>query len=397
MGPYRFGFVMEQTLGHATYHRRLAQLVAEDPTVCATWLAVAPWEDDRWARMPVVGRNFSLSLSLRARDRLRCDPDVSAYDALFFHTQSTAMFSLGLARRYPVVVSLDATPLNMDTVGPGYGHRPDRPGPVGRLKRRWYRSVFGGAAALTTWNHWARESLVRDYGVQPGRVEVIPPGVDLAEWCPGPRAGEGRAVPRVLFVGRDFARKGGEVLLEAYRAAPADRYELDIVTEGDVPAMGPGVRVHRGLSHDRPALRRLFLEADLFVLPTLAECMPLVIIEAMACGLPVVATRLAAIPEQVVHDGTGLLVPPRHPGALARAVGALVTDPARRRALGSAGRARAETLFDGRRNTRALLDLLKGCADRGARRHTPERGWPGPDLPPSEQTNCHARQGHPTR
>jgi glycosyltransferase involved in cell wall biosynthesis len=141
------------------------------------------------------------------------------------------------------------------------------------------------------------------------------------------------------------------------------------------------VWVHRGLSHDRDFLHRLFLEADLFVLPTLADCTPLAITEAMACGLPVVSTRLAAIPEQVVHGETGLLVPPGDPGALARAVGALLDDPARRRDLGSGGRARAERFYDGRRNARILLDLLKGCADRAARRRSPNRGRPGLDRP----------------
>jgi glycosyltransferase involved in cell wall biosynthesis len=143
--------------------------------------------------------------------------------------------------------------------------------------------------------------------------------------------------------------------------------------------------VHRGLSHDGDSLRRLFLEADLFVLPTLADCTPLAITEAMACGLPVVSTRLAAIPEQVVHGETGLLVPPGDPGALARAVGALLDDQAHRRDLGSAGRARAERFYDGRRNARALLDLLKGCADRAARRHSPRRGRAGPDRTPPER------------
>jgi glycosyltransferase involved in cell wall biosynthesis len=214
--------------------------------------------------------------------------------------------------------------------------------------------------------------------------------VDLAEWCPGSPVGGEHAVPRILFVGSDFARKGGAVLLQAYRWALGDRCELDIVTQGDVPTAGPGVRVHRGLSQDRPLLRRLFLDADLFVLPTLADCMPLAIIEAMACGLPVVATRQAAIPEQVIHDETGLLVPPGDPAALARAVGALVDDPGRRRAFGTAGRARAERLFDGRRNARDLLDLLKRCADRSSRRHSPHRGRPGADRPTPERT----RPGH---
>jgi hypothetical protein len=86
----------------------------------------------------------------------------------------------------------------------------------------------------------------------------------------------------------------------------------------------------------------------------------------------------------VVHGETGLLVPPGDPGALARAVGALVDNPARRHDLGSAGRARAEQFYDGRRNARALLDLLKGCADKAARGHSPCRGRPGSDRPPPE-------------
>ena len=110
-------------------------------------------------------------------------------DVLFYHTQATALFSLRLARRVPVVVSLDATPINMDSVAARYGHRPDGPGPAGRLKRVLVSAAFSRAAALTTWNRWARESLVRDYRVDPGKIGVIPPGVDLDAWRPAPRGG----------------------------------------------------------------------------------------------------------------------------------------------------------------------------------------------------------------
>jgi glycosyltransferase involved in cell wall biosynthesis len=367
---YRIGFVIEQTLGHASYGRNLERWATEDPAIRPTWLPIPCWEDDRWARWPLVRRNLSLTLSLRARDRIRGGRERPGYDALFFHTQTTALFSIGLARRLPVIVSLDATPLNMDTVGAGYGHRPDAPGPIGGLKLRWYRGLFLHAAALTTWNRWARDSLVRDYGIAAEKIAVIPPGVDLDAWPPaGVRPDPARRV-RILFVGHGFARKGGHVLLEAFGAGLAGRCALDVVTGDAVPSAGDAVRIHRGLTHDDPELRRLFAEADLFVLPTLADCMPLAILEAMASGLAVVATDVGAIAEQVVDGETGLLVPPGDPTSLARAIRALADDPALRRAFGAAGRRRAERLFDGEQNYRALAGVLTRCIIA--------RGRPGP-------------------
>ena len=365
MPACRIGFVMEQTLGHAMFHRNLEHWARRDSTIRPSWFPVPYRRADRWARIPLVRSNMSLLLSLRARDAMASGGRAeSRFDVLFFHTQATALCAPGLARRLPVVISLDATPLNMDTMGAGYRHRPDQPGPSGLLKRSFYRRLFGRAAALTTWSRWAGDSLVRDYGVAPGKVAVIPPGVDLDAWRAdrsGPRA-PGPA--RLLFVGGDFARKGGDVLLDSFRSGLSGRCELDIVSMGDAPEGGPSARVHRSLSPADPEMRRLYGRADLFVLPTLADCSPLAILEAMAAGLPVVASDVGAIAEQVVDGETGLLVPPGDGRALARAIDSLVDDPGRLRAYGAAGRLRAERLFDGRRNYQALASLLKRCARR---------------------------------
>jgi glycosyltransferase involved in cell wall biosynthesis len=305
---------------------------------------------------------MTLLLSLRARDEIRLRREEPRPDVVFFHTQTTAFCSLGMDGDLPVVVSLDASPKNMDSVGAGYGHRPDTTGPVGRLKASCYRRLFNRAAALTTWSHWARDSLIRDYSVDPGKIVVIPPGIDLDEWRPEtvPR-GESRT-SRLLFVGGDFVRKGGEVLLDAFRAGLSERSELDVVTRSNRPESGPKVRVHRGLTHTCGEARRLFEKADLFVLPTLADCSPIAILEAMACGLPVVASSIGAISEQVVHGETGVLVPAGDPEALSKAVAELLDDPSRLRAYGAAGRLRAERLFDGFRNYTSLVGLLKSCA-----------------------------------
>jgi glycosyltransferase involved in cell wall biosynthesis len=372
---YRIGFVMEQSLGHIAHHHNLRRWVAEDPAVCPTWIPVPCWQDDRWSRMPFVGRNYSMHMSLRASGAVRAVRRGRGLDGLFYHTQTIALCSLGAMRRIPTVVSLDATPLNMDTVAVGYHHRPAKNDPADWLKFRWVRGAFRAAAALTTWNRWARDSLVTDYGIHPGKVRVIPPGVDLAAWRPGGGAHGARRPARLLFVGGDFERKGGSVLLRAFRDGLSGRCELDVVTNHEAVPGGEGVRVHRGLAPNSPELRALFRDSDLFVLPTLGDCTPLVLIEAMASGLAVVATDTGAIPELVLDGVTGVLIPPRDPNALAGAVLSLLDDPTRLRAFAAAGRSRAERLFCAERNSRALVDAVKQAVDehRGSGGGSPSR------------------------
>jgi glycosyltransferase involved in cell wall biosynthesis len=387
---YHLGFVMEQVTGHITHHLNLARRVAEDPAVCPTWIPIPYRDDDLWSRLPLVRRNWSLLLSLRARQRVGWAARHQPLDGLFYHTQVTALCSLGLMRRVPTVVSLDATPLNMDSVGAGYCHRAATAHPVDQVKFRWNRALFRAATALTTWSCWARDSLVRDYSIAAEKIAVIPPGVDLDEWRPGDRGGA--RVPRLLFVGGDFTRKGGSVLLEAFRAGLSNRCELDVVTRDPTLRSEGPLRVHRGLAPNDPALKRLYREADLFVLPTLGDCTPLSILEAMASGLAVVATRIGAIAEEVEHGVTGLLVPPGDAAALAEAVAGLVDDPPRRRACAVAARRRAERLFDAGRNYPALIDLVKQCAEGRARRASAPHGVafsvPGSGR---ERTVCEAR------
>lgn len=366
----RFGFVMEQTLGHVTHHKNLARWVTEDASLCPTWMPIAPEKADRWERVPVLRNNWSLKASLRARDALQDALRREPLDALFLHTQTVALFAVPFMRRVPSVVSLDATPLNYDTVGAEYGHSAGNTGWLERRKYQWNRATFHAAAGLVTWCQWAKDSLINDYGVPAENITVIPPGVDMELWSLERTAREetpGRKL-RLLFVGGDFARKGGKIVVEAFRAGLQGVCELDIVTreagvEEQVSGL-PGVRVHRGLTANSKPLRDLYAAADLFLFPTLGDCLPIAVMEAMAAGLPVVATSVGALREEVEDGVNGLIVPPRDVGAIVEAIRSLTEDATRRRTMAAASRAMAETRFDARKNYTALLSLMKACAGK---------------------------------
>jgi glycosyltransferase involved in cell wall biosynthesis len=264
-------------------------------------------------------------------------------------------------RRVPSIVSLDATPINYDSVGAAYNHRPAGDGFVDRQKYALNRSSMHAADALVSWSDWAKRSLVEDYGVEPAKVRVIAPGAAPMYFEIGQRRqakSAGRL--RVLFVGGDFLRKGGDVLLEAARAL-GDRVHVDVVSNADVPAQS-NVRVHRGVTANSPELLRLFEQADVFVLPSIADCLAVVLMEATAAGLPIITTDVGALGEAVVDGGSGLIVPTRDVKALKVGLERLAEDAPMREQMGRAGFDLAREKFDAEHNNRALLDLATEVA-----------------------------------
>lgn len=364
---YRFGFVMEQNLGHRTHYRNLLRYVRTDDTVAATWMPIEFDSPGMISRLPVVRNNWSLRASLLAWNAVRRTRSTTHLDAVFYHTQVTSLLS-PLLRNVPTVVSLDATPINYDTVGKFYGHASG--GRLESFKYRTNRRAFAHATALVCWCQWAKDSLVRDYGVPEDKVTVIPPGVDLAQW---PRhTGDSRLrssfdrKPRLLFVGGEFERKGGNILLECFNRYLQDDCELHIVTQSPV-APSRNVYVYHNVTANSDTLLRLYSEADIFVFPTLADCAPLAVPEAMAASLPIVTTRVGAIPEMVGDGEQGRLVEPGDPDALGHALLHLIEHPDQRARMGERGRVRVEDAYDARANAHRLLNVLKSATD-GAHR-----------------------------
>lgn len=354
---------MEQTLGHRSHTGTLKKGVEADPDISADWfLAEFETKGIPWS-WPLVRHNWSLRGSLRAWQGLR-QFAAKPVDALFIHTFTITLFAKKFVERIPTVLSTDATPENYDQVGSWYGHRV-QPKPIESAKKRLRARVLQKAAAVVTWCDWAKASLVEDYGLDADNVHVIAPGTEIANFKFGAeRRVNGREGPvRLLFVGGDFDRKGGNVLLQAYRSAFRGRAELHLVTQEEV-AEERGVFVHRGLSANSPELLSLYQNADIFVLPTLGDCFPVVLGEAMAAGLPIVTTDVGALREAVENERNGLIVPAGDDVALVSALNVLADSPEVRVGMGRAGRRIAEQRFDSARNAQRVLAVLKGVCER---------------------------------
>lgn len=357
---YHIGFVLEQALGHVTHSQNLRANVLHDRQVRALW-GLIPWETVGLARhIPVYNTNWTVRAGLRARHALQTMARDTVIDALFFHTQVSAVLARDWIARIPSVISLDATPLQYDTLGQFYNHTS---GPRWFEQVKWHiqRDCFQAARWLVTWSEWARQGLITDYGVAPERVHVIPPGVNVEEWA-APITCEAEQGPvKILFVGGDLERKGGRVLLEAFTALRPLGAELHLVTHA-VVAPAPGVYVYHHMTPNSPELRRLYQTCQIFCLPTSGDCLPMALAEAAAAGLPCVSTRLAGIPELVRDGEGGALVAPGDATALAEALHRLVQDPQLRLHQGRAAQAHVARHHDARRNAARLLALLKQTA-----------------------------------
>lgn len=207
---------------------------------------------------------------------------------------------------------------------------------------RWISTLFLRQADLVIGGGgYAIVNRIRKMGVSMQRIRSINPGTELGfirrtmRKPRGPKNGE----PNLLFVGRFHPNKGLEYLVEALHLLRTNTWHLNIVGDTSynlsygkriknmIQRLGVADRVsYLGRITDVNELRKIYEHADIFVLPSVEECYPFVLLEAMSTGLPIVATDVAAIPE-IVKDGVqGIIVPSKNPQALADAIGKLIND-----------------------------------------------------------------------
>lgn len=337
---------LEQTLGHRAHGQNLEAAVAGDANVDVLRV--------RYPEAPRLRIPWALRGSSQARRLLN---GAGRRDVTLFHTQTISLLAPAATRGRPYLVSIDATPAQVDEMGRWYRHR-RLPAPFEWAKSAWYRRVFAGAAGMVAWSGWAAASLSGRYGVPRDRILVVHPGAGPAFFeLQRPPANR---LPRILFVGGDFERKGGRHLLDAFDRLHG-RAELVCVTDAHLPYM-PGLTVERGVTPGSERLLAAFAAADIFCLPTLGDCTSVAIGEAMAAGLPTVTTRVGSNAE-VVRDGEhGLLIEPGSTRALSAALDHLVGDGAARARMGAAARAHARDCLDAAANARRILAHMRDAA-----------------------------------
>jgi glycosyltransferase involved in cell wall biosynthesis len=211
-----------------------------------------------------------------------------------------------------------------------------------------------------------------------GRVRRLDNGVDPAEFATGPKETD---PPVLAFVGTVCERKGLIDLLDALRRierAHGGSLPLRVLIVGDGRQEGPGAfeRVRSAYSAsgldnvvfegvlDRRHVVDVLARSSIFCLPSHREGFPLSILEAMAAGVAVVATRVGDIPRVLDHGGAGLLVEPHDVDRLGAAIELLLREPEERRRLGAAARERAEREFGYGRMRQSLYQLYVGLSDR---------------------------------
>ena len=233
-----------------------------------------------------------------------------------------------------------------------------------------------------------RDALIRS-GVDAARIRVIPSGIDLAPFdAPFDRAalraklGIAETDVLALQVAALAPHKSQKTLLQAMAVMRPRHPNLRVWIAGEGPLRDALLREHASLGLGesvrflgfREDVTDLLRAADLFVISSHLEGLGTSILDAMAAGLPVVATRVGGIPEAVTDGETGILVPPFVPPMLAQALSELAGDPERRARLGEAGRQRAR-LFSADRTEELTRELYEEILARSATR--PEGGSTG--------------------
>src|SRR5437763_6620511 len=259
--------------------------------------------------------------------------------------------------------------------------------------RRWYgflrmqARVARRMPRIVTVSESSKRDIAADMGVATERMSVVPVGVDTDHFRPLPNVA--RVPGRIMTTASaDVALKGPGPLLEAVAKVRTERHaELVVVGKprdgSSIPAtidrlgLDGAVRFVSGV--DPARMVELYAEAEVAVVPSLYEGFSLPAIEAMASGVPLVATTGGALPEVVGPDGrNALLVPPGDPGALAGAIGRVLDDAALRQRLSAAGRAHVLDRYTWAATARGTVEQYRLAIDEQARTESPPtfvRSW----------------------
>jgi glycosyltransferase involved in cell wall biosynthesis len=348
--------------------------------------AALPELGDRLVRADLLQNLYLASLRLRAPaalseelaylSKIRLDQvsekPARASDVFLFYNGAGLRTSrrLGATGAVRVVEAVNSHVLEQQEIM-GEEHRRLGLPPPRFHRRETARRVaeYALADAVLCPSGFVKESFVRR-GFAAERVFVVPYGMTLAETANEPAPARDDPF-RVLYVGQISPRKGLRYLFEAFSALRHPSKELVIVGPTAHPSgienvAAPAGTVFRGVLKGE-ALARAYLQASVFVLPTVEEGLALVLGEALSFGAPVIATDQSGAADLFEPGREGFIVPIRDPGAIAEKLQQLADDPALREQMSAAARERARTLGGWESAGQKLVETLTGLGEkRGA-------------------------------
>ncbi len=378
-GPERSLFVVEYALGHRTHARFLEQHLAEDERFDASVM-----------RLPRPGRlaDFLAHLQVPPIHRLGLDGWVwwlmqykrhqllrswkssgqnpANLDLLYIHTQTAAAALLDVPTTVPAVVSIDLTWKLAFRESRYFGKSPAFL-PVYGLEK----AIYERADLVVSFSDWAAQSVIEDYKIPASKVQVVRNGVTLPPPAVQPAAAtspNGASEPpmmRLGFVGNQFQRKGGDLLLRLHQDRFADRAHLTIVSnDAPKPEKLGDLRNVEFLSEVPwdELMSKVVPGFDLFVFPSRFDYSPYAVIEAMTAGVPVIATRVGSVPEMIEDGYNGFLVNPGSQAQLADRIEWALANRDALPAMGERGRQRAAAAYAAEKNYPYLIDVLYSVA-----------------------------------
>lgn len=364
-------FVNENTLGHSSYLPRFVDCLNSHPEwgCRAVRLDATPLPPElRSAERGIRGLSrFGLdwqmtrwrkAASTHAASLLRTAHSERKLDAIVVNTQSVGLEIPPHLPEVPCWVALDAT---FEQLARSPWFTPTRwarwfhPFTLRWLRRR-ERELYAHAKGFLPWSRVAAQSLREEYRIPDELIHVLPPS--LSDPAPSLRTTSPARRLRILFIGGDFRRKGGQVLVDVWRECFQDQVELHIVTRTEVPAE-PGLHIHSGVEAGSAKWHELWNSADVFVFPSRLETFGIVLVEAMAFGVPIISTNTGAAADFLGEGASGILLSSLSSNQLRDAIQKMISSPETRARYSANGRARYIQDFELAANTLRLAQLVR--------------------------------------